>query len=183
MLRFNSFLEKMDFFKQTDFHKKNNLWFGAPFSDRVFNEFLFEIKDCNIKNFIELGFGNLSKSILASKYFQNVYSIEIYKPYYDEALSISNNYENIKLIHGDILKEYDKIPREVSVIYSFLPSNKQEDLSGLLDIYIDYFPSGSMYYLPGIIENIKDNGNLDSLKKLRVYKKFGERPEIIYIKD
>ena len=176
----------IDFDKSTDFHKHNKIWFGASADISSVEKFIQHTKD-NIDTFIELGAGDLSKSIKASENFKNVYSIELYPEYvkYCQDLIKEKNIKNINLIEGDILKDIHKLPQIKSAIYSFVPFTNNEKNIEMVKMYVNYFPKDSCFFfigLEGIIINIKEKGELPELEMIGevINYKLNKNSDIIY---
>ena len=165
-----SYKESIDFYKSTEFHTKNNLWFGAPSNISVVEEFIKYTKN-EVDTFIELGCGDLSKSIIASKNFNQVYTIEIYPPYVEHGKKMikDNDINNIHLIEGDLMSNINNLPKKKSAIFSFLPFSDKMKNKEMAKLYIEYFPKGSYFFLIGIdvyIEDMIKSGELNNIEKI-----------------
>lgn len=77
-------------------------------------EFIKKIKDeFNFDCFIETGTYRATTAIWASTLFKKVYTIEAYKPLYDEVISVRKNYPNVSFIFGNSKEKLEEVLFEV----------------------------------------------------------------------
>jgi hypothetical protein len=154
----------IDFTKQTEFHSKNKLWFGAPFPMSSFRKFLDYTKG-KVSNFVELGIGDGEKSLAASKVFSQVYSIEIYEPYIQHFQEIikEEHIGNITILPGDILTETTKTPQVPSAVFTFVPFGDNIKNMQMIKICVNHFPSGSIFLFAGLDRHTANEPELKNL--------------------
>lgn len=111
-------------------------------------------------SFVETGTYKGLSTLRASDYFQRVYTIEIYKPYYEEAIQLfeKHNKKNIEAYLGDTLSILPRLASEIKESIWFIDAhisehgetwNKQVRVPLLLeiDIILKHNPNKGLFVI------------------------------------